>query len=256
MKTGRILLFTDFTYSGPYVGEMHLAVAGANRSERYFPVYDLMHDAPRGNPKASAYLLGALSTRFQKGDICVGVVDPGVGGDRTPMIVKADGVWFVGPNNGLFEIVCRRAKDVQIFSITWSPPSLSASFHGRDLFAPVAAQLAAGSPPPGADITDLRAEGGRPGADWPNQLAEIIYIDGFGNAVTGISAPVAAGTTFSIGGQPVTAARTFSDVNRDEPLWYANSMGLIEFAVNQNDASSVLGLYIGMAIDRHSPKKL
>jgi hypothetical protein len=131
------------------------------------PAVDLFADAPVGNPRASAYLLAAYSEWFAEGTVFFAVVDPGVGGTRPPVILEADGRWYVGPCNGLFELVERRAISKRSWDIDWKPERLSASFHGRDLFAPVAAIVARGESPPGRPHqgrTDRRA-------DWPDDLA-------------------------------------------------------------------------------------
>src|SRR6516225_11068809 len=118
------------------------------------PAIDLFADAPIGNPKASAYLLAAYAQWFVAGTVFLCVVDPGVGGTRPPIILEADGRWYVGPGNGLFELVERRATSKRRWDIDWKPGRLSDSFHGRDLFAPVAAMLARGEPPPGRPCQD------------------------------------------------------------------------------------------------------
>ena len=141
-----IVLFTDFGLAGPYVGQMR-AVLHARAPDA--PVVNLFADAPRFEPKLAAYLLAAYVEEFPAGTVFLAVVDPGVGGARAPAIVEADGRWFVGPENGLFAILARRADAFRWWRITWTPARLSASFHGRDLFAPVAAMLASGEPPPG-----------------------------------------------------------------------------------------------------------
>ena len=114
------------------------------------------------------------------------MVDPGVGGTRPPIILEADGRWYVGPGNGLFELVERRATNNRSWHIDWKHERLSASFHGRDLFAPVAAMLARGEPPPGRSLGDSAHR--RP--DWPDDLQEIVYIDHYGNAMSGLRAAV------------------------------------------------------------------
>jgi hypothetical protein len=108
----------------------------------------------------------------------------GVGGTRPPIILEADGRWYVGPGNGLFELIERRATSKCSWDIDWKPERLSASFHGRDLFAPAAAMLARGEPPPGRPRTD---EAHRR-TDWPDDLSEIAYIDHYGNAMSGVRA--------------------------------------------------------------------
>ena len=155
-----IALFTDFGLSGPYTGQMKAALL---QMAPGVPVIDLFADAPTGDPKASAYLLAAYAAWFPEGTVFLCVVDPGVGGDRPAVMIEADRRWYVGPGNGLFELIQRRAQKTQSFDIAWTPKSLSASFHGRDLFAPVAALLARGDQPPG----QLRAEVADRRPDWP-----------------------------------------------------------------------------------------
>ena len=182
-----IVLFTDFGLHGPYTGQMKAVL---HQMAPGIPVIDLFADAPVGNPKPSAYLLAAYAVWFAAGTVFLGVVDPGVGGMRPAIILKADGRWYVGPGNGLFELVQRRAGKTLRWDIDWKPEHLSASFHGRDLFAPVAAMLARGEPPPGRprkDDADRRE-------DWPDDLSEIVYVDRFGNAMTGLRAAMLPAT--------------------------------------------------------------
>ena len=140
------------------------------------------------------------------------VVDPGVGGARAALAIEADGRWYVGPDNGLFEIVLRRAHAARCWRIEWRPAALSATFHGRDLFAPVAAQLALGQAPPGAPAAPTRYP------DWPDDLAEIVYVDRYGNAMTGLRAALLpAGAELEAAGVRIARARTFGDVPPGEP---------------------------------------
>ena len=241
-----ILLFTDFGHAGPYVGQMHGVLAEAVPG---IPVIDLMHDAPRHDPRRAAYLLAALTDRMPAGSVCVAVVDPGVGGDRPPVVLEADGRRFVGPGNGLLEPVARRAGDSRWWRITWRPSVLSASFHGRDLFAPVAGRLAAGAEM--AALAEPCAGGG--GADWPDDLAEVVYVDGFGNAMTGLrAAAVDDGAVLLAGGRRLTRAETFGAVHEGAAFWYANSLGLVEIAVNCGSAARDLGLAVGSGVRLHS----
>jgi len=207
------------------------------------PLVDLFCDAPSFNPRASAYLLAAFVDKFPPGSVFLCVVDPGVGGKRLPLVMRADGYWFVGPGNGLFNIVARRAEALEVWQITWLPDQLSASFHGRDLFAPVAARLARGEQPPGKLLHDGVL------CDWPDDLFEVIYIDHFGNAMTGIrAASLSSVSLLKIGDKILSHARTFSDVRKGETFWYENANGLVEIAVNQGNAARELGLSVGTTI--------
>ncbi len=239
-----IMLFTDFGYEGPYVGQMKAVLA---REAPTVTAIDLMHDAPAHNPQAAAYLLAALVPEMAEGSVCLSVVDPGVGSERAPVVQEADGRWFVGPDNGLFEIVQRRAKSARQWAITWRPGRLARSFHGRDLFAPVAAMLARGEAPPGDTYPDGWHEApSRPGADWPDDHAAVVYIDRFGNAMTGLQSKNFDDTaTFKIGGDRISYAPVFSQVPPDRVFWYHNSCGLVEIAVNCGSAAAVYGLKVG-----------
>ena len=187
-------------------------------------------------------MVAAYAQWFEAGTVFLCVVDPGVGGTRPAIILEADGRWYVGPGNGLFELVQRRATTTRSWDIAWKPERLSASFHGRDLFAPVAAILARGEPPPGRPRkNDMHRR-----ADWPDDLCEVVYIDHFGNAMTGLRAlvlPPDAGLVAT--GRVLEPARTFSDRPPGTAFWYENSNGLVEIAVNQGRADRELGLTIG-----------
>ncbi len=238
-----IVLFTDFGLAGPYTGQV---LAVLQRAAAEVPALSLFADAPAGEPRPCAYLLAAYAMWFEPGTVFLCVVDPGVGSARRALIVEADGRRYVGPDNGLFESVLRRAERPQAYEITWRPPSLSASFHGRDLFAPVAARLARGE-----DVASLAREVAAlrfPG--WPDDLAEIVYIDHYGNALTGLrGACVPPAARLVAGGQAIAPAATFAAVAEGEPFWYVNSNGLAEIAVNRGRADRRLGLAVGTAIE-------
>ncbi|NMM45379.1 SAM-dependent chlorinase/fluorinase [Rhodospirillaceae bacterium KN72] len=241
-----IFFFTDFRWDGPYVGQMHGAALAANPDAH---LVDLMHDAPSRDPKLSAYLLAALLRDLPEGATVVGVVDPGVGSAREALMVDVDGKRLVGPDNGLFEIAMRQAMHVERTALQWRPERLSASFHGRDLFAPAAARWAAGHRPACTPLPAFPEN--RPGATWPDDLAQVIYIDGYGNAMTGIRAavlPDPVRLTLSDGSAP-PRARTFSDVPERFGFWYENSIGLAEIAVNGGSAAQKYGLRAGSVVD-------
>jgi len=241
-----ILIFSDFGVTGPYSGAMRAVV---HREAPDVTVCDLMVDAPDRNPKASAYLLAALSREFHPGDVVLCVVDPGVGSQRRGLVVECDGVLFVGPDNGLFEILIRRAGKCRVKVINWYPASASASFHGRDIFAPVACMIAKGEPVALADIDP--AQRYVPAQSWPDELSEIIYVDTYGNLMTGlVAAPGWQNRNLSllINGQLLSPARTFSDVELGHGFHYRNSIGLCEIAVNCGRADQVFGAEIGTAV--------
>lgn len=236
-----IALFTDFGWSGPYVGQMHAVLARDGVTD---PVIDLMHDAPSFDPLAAGHLLAALVPSMPAGAIFVGVIDPGVGTARDPVVVEADGQWFVGPDNGLFDVVSARAQAVRRWRITRTPDRRCATFHGRDLFAPVAATIARGDPVPG-QMLPLPERGDDAAAD----RGAIIYIDAFGNAITGLrSPPDPMAPVLSVAGCRLPRGRTFADAAPGEALWLINSMDLVEIAVNRGSAAGMLGLTVGTPV--------
>jgi S-adenosyl-L-methionine hydrolase (adenosine-forming) len=247
-----IVLFTDFGLGGPYIGQVKAVLLNAAPA---VPVIDLMADAPAHDPMASAYLLAALVEEFPPGTIFLAVVDPGVGGERRPAVAEIEGRWYVGPDNGLFEPLLRRARHARGWEIVWRPDRLSPSFHGRDLFAPTAARLALGGRPwdkplrresPWAEAHALELLR-RPA--WPDELARIVYIDHFGNATTGIRAStLGADATLEVAARRLSRARTFGDVPPGAAFWYENANGLAEVAVNQGRADRALGLAIGSPV--------
>ena len=237
-----IALFTDYGLKGPYLGQVEAVLHRLLPDEK---VINLLADAPRNNPKASAYLLAAFSRACaaQPGTIFFAVVDPGVGSFRdAPVVIKADGQWYVGPDNGLFDIVCRRSSGVQCRRIDWRPETLSASFHGRDLYAPAAAMIRKNEIPGETMIWEDRH-------GWPDDLEEVVYIDHFGNCMTGIRAELLDNTNeIQVGGITIPFAHTFSSVPSGAAFWYRNSQGLIEIAVNGGSAAELLNLDVGTGL--------
>ncbi len=236
-----IVLFTDFGATGPYVGQVKAVLA---REAAGRPVIDLLHEAPAMNPRASAYLLAALAPSVKGDAVFMGVVDPGVGTARRALALKADGRWFVGPDNGLLDIVGMRAQAAEWWEIQWRPAELSATFHGRDLFAPMAARLARGEAPDGA-----RCDSPVPSRNWPADLAEVVYLDPYGNAATGLRARIVGPEVVLQANrrcfQPVT---TFGDAPAGTAIWYENSNAHAELAISEGSAAGSCGLAIGTKV--------
>ncbi len=236
-----ILLFTDFGNSGPYQAQMSAQLRLAGYDGDIFPLFS---DAPVFNPQAAGCLLAAYKNDFPKGSLFLSVVDPGVGSKRRPLALKASGHWFVGPDNGLFEKLVLEDPEAEIFEIIWRPATLSASFHGRDLFAPIAANILA------ERVSDKLRHIDRSEILTANSrldLEEVVYIDHYGNAMTGIRKD-GAHRGLHVKGQELTFSRTFSDVPVGEPLVYINANGLVEIAVNQGRADRYFDLQIGTSV--------
>lgn len=235
-----IVLFTDFGLEGPYTGQVQAVL---QQQAPGVPVINLFSDLAPFEIQGAACLLPAYAAVFPPASVFLCVVDPGVGSARPGVVVKADGRWYVGPNEGLFAMLARQSGQVECWQLA-EPDGASASFHGRDVFAPVAAQLKLGGNVPGvsAPVSCLEQ------VDWPDDPARVVYIDRFGNAITGVrSSAIKENVALEVNGKPVKRARTFSDVSPGEAFWYANANGLVEFAVNRGRADAVLGLQTGAA---------
>lgn len=235
---GMIALFTDFSLHDPYVGQLHAVLAQAAPG---VPVIDLFHAAPKYDVRAAAYLLPAYTALFPSATVFVCVVDPDVGGARRVVMLRVGENWYVGPDNGLLHVLARRSQDPECHEILWRPAQLSASFHGRDVFAPAAAMLATGERPLSRPATLTLPPG-----DWPEDLARILYIDHYGNAITGLrSDQVSHSATIGAGGHTLHYARTFSEAPAGEEFWYDNANGLVELAVTGGSAARNLELKVG-----------
>ena len=237
-----IILFTDFGADDLYVGQIEAVL------DRYAPgvrVIDLLHEAPTFNVRAAAHLLAALAQGLARGHVFIGVVDPGVGSERAAVVLRADGRWYVGPDNGLFSVIAARAASKSVWHITGHALGVAPSFHGRDIFAPVAAAVATDDFPDEnvAPVAALQVDFGA------DDLAEVIYVDHYGNAFTGIRArDISPVRTLVANGREVRHARVFADVPPGAAFWYENSSGLVEIAVNQGHAGRALGLAVGTAV--------
>jgi len=234
-----VFLFTDFGIADIYVGQVKAVLQEHAPKES---VVDLLHEAPAFNIRASAHLLAALAQRIPAGSVTLAVVDPGVGGPRDAVAVVADGRWYVGPDNGLISVAAARAEKVEYFSIGWRPDDLSASFHGRDVFAPVAGMIASG----GRKAAKLKTKAQLAVNFGAEDLAEVIYVDHYGNLVTGLRfSAVSRERVFLVNELQITYARVFSQVAAGEVFWYENSLGLVEIAANSASAQQKLGSALG-----------
>ena len=237
-----IITFTDFGVEGPYVGQLETAVYQVDPELR---VIHLVSNAPAGDPVRSSYLLAALVEQIRIPAVFLCVVDPGVGGQRVPIIVKAGKSWFVGPDNGLLARVFSAYEENEAFRINTFGRELSETFHGRDLFAPVAAMLASGK---GRDLAPLGSD--LVGVEFATVLREVIYIDSYGNLFTTVPASeTSQDTVIRILGREIRYAPRFEAVLRGELFWYENSCGLVEIAANRDRADSLLNAAVGAPVE-------
>jgi S-adenosylmethionine hydrolase len=242
MERRPLFLFTDFGYSGPYVGQMHAAILSVDPRLK---VVDLMHDAPAMRPDLAACLLPRVCHCLPDNAVVVAVVDPGVGGDREPLIVETASTVFVGPDNGLFAHI----PDVQrVWRLDWHPSRISVSFHGRDLFAPAAALLASGQEVPRSGRSTQMPRD----TDVAMPLERVVFIDAFGNLMTGIPGDLLMrDCRLQVGSHTVKFAETFCKSSKNVPFWYCNSLGLAEIALARGSAADDLAVAVGDRILVH-----
>jgi hypothetical protein len=247
-----ITLLTDFGADSGYPAQMKGVILGLLPSAQ---LVDLSHAVPAFDILSGALLLEACARRFQPGAVHLAVVDPGVGTVRRPLcVVAGDGRRFVGPDNGLFTPFLGPGAIVRLLSAPGIVPVPSSdTFHGRDLFAPVAAWLAGGGDPAlvGPEVSDPAR------LDWPVVLrrgdelfGRTLAADPFGNLVTSIREEELDGVVRSVwvGDRMARWVRTFGDGEAGELLAMMGSAGRVEIAVRQGSAARLLGTVRGIAV--------
>jgi len=233
-----LTLLTDFGTADYYVGAVKGAILSVNPN---VPIVDITHEIPAQDIEAGAFMLLAAHETFPAGTIHVAVVDPGVGSTRRPIVVTANNQFFVGPDNGIFTYVCDRAPSHKTFHVTadkYFRSDPSSTFHGRDIFAPVAAALSTGVAPEqfGPLIND---EVRLPSLETP---LRIIHIDRFGNCVTNITRERFEGESLTVDGRTITAFRKFyGEASEGEIFAIWGSAGFLEISINGGSAAQVLG---------------
>jgi hypothetical protein len=219
-------------------------------------ITDLTHEIPAGDIRAGAFALLASYAYFPRHTIHVAVVDPGVGSTRRAIAVKTADYFFVGPDNGLLSWALAREKIKTVQTLEnrdYFLPEVSSTFHGRDVFAPVAAHLSRGVPihKLGAAVTDfVKLEWFEPKLLPGDIRGVIIYIDRFGNAISNIGIGALKGlkgepAVFLKGKRVCALARFYSAVPCGKAVALAGSNGFLEIAVNRGNAAKVLGLKVG-----------
>jgi len=249
-----VTLTTDFGTTDPFVGIMKGVIAGRAPAAT---IIDITHGIPPHDVLAGALVLRHAVPYFSPGTIHVAVVDPGVGGARRPLCVETASGFLVGPDNGLLSLAAPPAEVRRIVHLTEERFFLtprSATFHGRDVFAPVAAALAARTPASalGVEVPGMEALQLPPAVTEAGAVrGQVIYIDRFGNLVTNV--PEAALAAFprpelsiTIRGVRVRGVATsYAAVAPGEPVAVVNSWGLLEVAVREGSARAVVGAAVG-----------
>ncbi len=260
MGSGIITMTTDFGLKDPYAGTMKGVILSVNPSAR---IVDISHQIDPGAIDTAARMLKETCPFFPPGTVHLAVVDPGVGGPRRPILVRAKEHLFVGPDNGLFWPIISgdsKAQWIHLTETAYFRPMVSHTFHGRDVFAPVAAHLSlrVDLSQMGVPIDDpVRLDIKAPQSTEDRLTGEITAIDRFGNLITNIGKDVLI--DFLSGHQPlirsgdrvITALnQTYTDVRPGEALALFSSSGYLEIAVNRGRAADRFGKDAGELLGR------
>jgi len=263
-----ITLLTDFGTADYFVGAVKGVILSENPAAH---IVDLTHDIPSHDIAAAAFTLLAAYKSFPDKTVHVAVVDPGVGSSRRGIVVAAANQFFVGPDNGIFGHIYEREPSFRVFELSnkkYFRPQVSASFHGRDVFAPVAAALAKGVGPSevGREISDpVRLESLAPeivkrksrtrAGKSSNQIrARIIHVDHFGNCVTNLTPDILSeelindGVCLVVKGKKITSFRRFfaeQTSTRANPFCIWGSAGFLEIASANRSAAELLKVQRG-----------
>ena len=240
MRRPIVTLTTDFGLSDTYVAEMKAAVLRENPDVNLIDVTHLIR--PQDVVAGSITLWRALNS-FPRGTIHVGVVDPGVGTRRRILIIKINGQRVICPDNGMITWAWRMHPEAKAYQLTWMPEHFSATFHGRDIMAPVAGMLSCGTPVKSMAkrIKELELLDIVPSKSGRGQ---IIHIDHFGNATTNIVGHPGSGR-IRAGRKTIGVQRTYGNVPKGKPLALIGSAGLLEIAIRDGNAAKTLGLRVG-----------
>jgi hypothetical protein len=240
-----ITLLTDFGTADGYVGEMKGVLASL---APHAAVVDITHDVEPHDVEGARLALARYWRRFPDGTVHVVVVDPGVGSTRAALAVSSEGRFFVGPDNGVLSPALLHG-DARCVSIA-IPAGAAPTFHGRDVFAPTAAQLASGAPLESlgaiAEQPVIRRTPEATRRDDGAVEGEVITVDRFGNAVTNLLAM--RGGQVQVAGLSLALRRTYADAATGEAIALVGSSGLVEIAVRDGSASERLGLRRGSAV--------
>jgi S-adenosyl-L-methionine hydrolase (adenosine-forming) len=240
-----ITLLTDFGTADGYVGEMKGVLLSENPAAT---IIDITHDVPAHDVEVGRLTLARYWRRFPAGTVHVAIVDPGVGSSRAALAIASDGRFLVGPDNGLLSpaLLMGDARAVELSVPTHASPT----FHGRDVFAPAAAQLAHG-----VDVDALGVQATAPivrrtreprRASNGDLIGEVIAVDHFGNAITNLVG--IRGGQLVVGDRAITLRRTYDELELGEAGAVVGSTGLIEIVVREGRATDKLSLARGTQV--------
>jgi S-adenosylmethionine hydrolase len=247
--SGVVTLLTDFGVEDPYVGMMKGVVLARCATAR---VVDLTHAVPPQNVRLGAWFLAHAARYFPPGTVHVAVVDPGVGSSRRLLVARDEDRVFLAPDNGILGAsLSPRARVHELDASRCALPGASRTFHGRDVLAPAAGEIAGGMAPESLALRPVEpvALESRPrsrAVDPGRVECEVLHVDRFGNLILGAQPADLAGDparwTVETGGRSIPRRETYADARPGELLWLVDSYGALEIAVRDGSAAEALGL--------------
>jgi len=256
-----ITLITDFGHAGGYAGIMKGVILSINPQCQ---IIDITHHISPQDREEAAFVLQSVHPFFPSNSVHLVVVDPGVGSNRNPIIVESAQNWFVGPDNGVFSFIYLKNQQKTVWEITnaeYCLSEVSATFHGRDIFAPIAAHLSLGVSPHvlGNKLEHyVQLEGLEPEIKKDGLRARVVYIDHFGNLVSNISRQLFTRTIggkpfmIRVGGQVInTISDTYANVGDREVIALFGSSGQLEIAVRNGNCQRLLQVKKGSEVSVH-----
>jgi S-adenosylmethionine hydrolase len=253
-----VSLTTDFGLKDPYVGQLKAALLTVCPD---VVIVDVTHEIEKYNVAMGGIILASTVRFFPEGSIHVGVVDPGVGGPRRPIIMETERSMFVGPDNGLLAMAAEQEGIKHVFEITekrYMRREVSRTFHGRDVFAPVAGHLANGVNPRSVgkevkDYTPLRIP--RPTVERGLMEAQVLYVDSFGNVVTNVKKTDLEEAGLNVNDEvkievkskvvKASVKEAYYEAERGKPVLLLGSQGFVEIALREGSAAKLLKLSSG-----------
>lgn len=256
-----ISLLTDFGLIDPFVAEMKATILSLCPDAE---IIDITHLVDKFDVRMGAFLLAGATPYFPRGTVHVGVVDPGVGSERRPIVIETGKCLFVGPDNGLLVPAATNDGMLHVYELTnrsLMRSEVSSTFHGRDVFAPAAAHLASGASPKecGPEISDyVKPKYAHSTIDGTTATCEIFHVDSFGNLVTSLPNADLAKLNLksrqkvrvAIGGKRLTVryVTTYSDLDGNEIGILVGSHGFVELACREKNAAKLIGARRGNAV--------
>ncbi len=247
MTRPKITMLSDFGHQDAYVGIMKSVILGICPDAQ---LVDLCHEVPKQNVMSGAHILATAAPFLPPGSVVLAVVDPGVGTSRRAIVVETDDLTFVAPDNGLLTDILEEhppSRVIELDNADFHLPRVSRTFHGRDIFSPAAAHIAAGRDP-----GELGSEVDRAGLIRLPEIGpmikdnaiecRIVHIDHFGNAITNLRRPTLDAldreiVCMKIKGQEAKFADTFGDVPEGTAVCYFNSTDFLELGIRNRAAA-------------------